>query len=112
VARDLFRFIGVLFLAFNVFVLFAQAPLKIKALSNDAEYPPGTKIAGIEWRQKFSELRITIANLTNYDYQDIDLVMRPDEPVVAIGQDSHLLNVYFDDALPITPNAFRRAILW
>ena len=43
--------------------------------------PDGTDVGGIAWNSHFTELRIAITNPSESDYQDLDVVMRPDKMV-------------------------------
>lgn len=43
------------------------------------DHPPGTSIAGIAWHPKLEEVRLSITNPSNGDYQDLDILMQPRE---------------------------------
>ena len=74
-----------------------KAPLGLLVQRNVFPYRPGETIAGIKWSEKFNELRITLHNPTSYDYQDLDIVIKVDQPVVDIAQVSKLPGVTFLD---------------
>ena len=43
----------------------------------------------------FSQLHVMIDNPTSMDYEDVDVLLRPDEAIAGIGQKSNLPNVSF-----------------
>ena len=94
----LFAALGGLVITFTFGFVFVSAPLQFAAISYGSNYPPGTQIAGIKWSNKYSELHIDIENPTNYDYDDVKVVVRPDQPVVAIGQLEGTPELSFEDA--------------
>ena len=57
----------------------------------------GTVTDNIAWRPAFTELRVDIANPTDTPYEDVDLLIRPTDPVAQIAQISQLPNVSFED---------------
>jgi hypothetical protein len=73
-------------------------PLGFSASTSDVEYPLGTKIGGISWCSRFNELRLSIINETESACSNIDLILRPDVPVVSIGQLSNFPDVTFSPA--------------
>jgi hypothetical protein len=78
----------------------------IFATGSAAEYPAGTTIGGIPWSRHYTELGILLTT-GEVEYRDIDLLIRPDQPIVGIGQGSGLPNVVF---LPVnaTPPRFEQ----
>lgn len=69
--------------------------LGLLATTSNAEYPVGTTLGGIPWSLRFVELRVNIQNPSAFDYEDVDLKLRPDEPVAGIGQITGLPDVFF-----------------
>jgi hypothetical protein len=93
-------FIGLLFLgaaAFSSAFVFVAAPLDVSGLVTDGEYPLGSVISGIPWRPEFTELIIDIVNPTDRAYEDLNIVIRPTEPVVAVEQITTVPGVSFED---------------
>jgi len=78
-------------------IVFVDAPIDFDVSCTDAEFPPGTTIAGITWRPDFSELQFLIKNSSDKAYRDVDLLIRPNEPVAAISQLTSVPGVYFED---------------
>ena len=78
-------------------IVFFDAPLPAFALMVDAEYPSGTEIAGISFRPEFTELDIDLQNPTDKVYEELDVVIRPTDPVAAIAQKSNFSDVSFED---------------
>jgi hypothetical protein len=54
-------------------------------------------LAGIQWRPEFTELQVFIVNSTDKAYEDLNLVIRPTIPVVAVEQVSKIPGVSFED---------------
>jgi len=72
-----------------------SSSLELIATAGSAQYPAGTKIAGILWSLRFVDLRVTILNPSTSDYADVDLTLRPDEPVAEIAQVTNVPDVSF-----------------
>jgi hypothetical protein len=53
------------------------------AFSNDIDYPSGFVENGIEWSPKYTDVEVSLANSTQYDYSQLDLLIKPQEPVLA-----------------------------
>ena len=85
--------------------------LKLFARTSDADYPKGATIGGILWSPRFAELRISIVNSINADYHDVDIVLRPDEPIAAIAQTTNVPNVVLSTArdIDVYPEFFEGA---
>lgn len=74
------------------------APLVMRSLLIKDTYAFGTILGGIKWSSEFRDLRVIFENLTDDDYQDLDVTIRPDFPditIAAIGQISNIPNVTF-----------------
>ena len=54
----------------------------IRAAWLAGNYPPGTDVHGILWRNGLSELMVTIANNTEDDIKDVDIELRTDGATV------------------------------
>lgn len=61
-------------------VVWPSAKLEVDsyAMQNTSD---GLNVEGIAWNSHFTELRVSITNPTNADYDDVDLVIRPDFPI-------------------------------
>jgi hypothetical protein len=79
------------------FVLVA-APLPISDIATNGEYPADHKIGDIAWRKEFTELDIGIENPTSRAYEDVNLVIRPDNPVAAVTQIGKTCDASIEDA--------------
>jgi hypothetical protein len=91
---------------FTYHIFLRPVPLDIMASVADATYPDGTIIAGVKWRSEFTKLTIEIHNSSSgMVYEDLDLVLKPDQPVAAIAQLSSIIDVSFDTkhALRVDP---------
>jgi len=71
------------------------ADLSVMAFTGTGTYKKGTIVAGISWIDSFSEMRVSIGNTSSSDCQDVDILLRPDEPVAGIGQATNIPNVSF-----------------
>ena len=60
-------------------------PLGLSARNISSSHQPGISIAGIVWSPKFSDFRVLLSNDTDDDFSELDLVVKPNEPVVAVG---------------------------
>lgn len=70
--------------------------LGLTAIFTDAEYAGGTVISGIHWKTEFTELKVHIRNgSSSYPYEDLDLLIRPSQPVAAIIQSTDVPNCFF-----------------
>jgi hypothetical protein len=88
----------VLFAGFTFGIVLVPAPINFWATCFGGEYPSGAMVAGIPWSKKYVELRIYINNPTRFDYEEVNLVIRPDKPVVAVAQAGEYPKVTFRDA--------------
>lgn len=65
---------------FTIVVVLAPAPVQIQAYAmRTTGYVGGTDIAGIQWSDKFTELRVSITNTGEHDYDGFDFLIQPDE---------------------------------
>ncbi len=75
------------------------------------EYPPGTVLAGIQWKPEYAELRVFLENNTADDYRRLELGITPKdaatEPlqIAAAGQITDLPGCRFVNALGGDANA-------
>ena len=79
-------------------IVFVRAPLNVFALMTNGEYEAGTVLSGISWKPEFTELDVDITNPTDRAYEDIDLVIKPNNSIAAIAQSTAFSGVTFEDA--------------
>jgi hypothetical protein len=69
------------FIALTLFcikVVFAQAPIDYLSFAmRNGSYAAGTSIAGIEWDDHLTDLRVAVINPSNDDYDDLDVSIQP-----------------------------------
>jgi hypothetical protein len=81
---------------FSVTVTLARPNLEYRAWTIPGDYPEGQVIGGIEWRSAhFTDLRFTVVNLSDDDYDNLSIQFMPDIKPAAIGQVSELPGVTF-----------------
>lgn len=71
---------------FSARFVWVRLPLDMLSRNLDADYPDGTVIGGIQWNQKYADLRVTLSNGTDYDYTDLNLLLKPKEPITDAAQ--------------------------
>jgi len=59
-----------------------SAPIEINAYLPGIDHPPGMKVEGIEWKKGYSHSRLRIANRTNENYLDLDVIIAPEIPII------------------------------
>jgi len=69
--------------------ILGQKPPGFLALANDAEYPSGTVLGGITWSKHFGDTRLLIV-APDEDKRDLDITIKTNAPIVAVGQMSNL----------------------
>jgi hypothetical protein len=75
---------------FSVEWVCAPARLDITISDGPSEHPVGSKVNGVDWSDKLSDLRINLQNLSNADYSDVDLYFRPkDNLIVHVEEVTH-----------------------
>jgi len=87
---------------FSLKFVFVSAPINVLYVFSDQEYVIGATINGIAWRPTFSELDVIVNNPTDDNYDDINILVRPDYPVATIRQLSNLGDVSFEDYFGVT----------
>ena len=107
----LFPFAGVIFLFGPIaWVTFHPASIKVLFQLRDSNYPRGTKIAGIEWKDDLTDLRVFIRNETADDYSNLDLTIRTDLIIAGIGvHDSACASTEYSEDCFYLPNSLRQA---
>jgi hypothetical protein len=77
-------------------VALARPNLEYHAWTIPGDYPDGEMVGGIKWRSAhFTDLRFTVANSSDDDYDDLSIIFFPDVRPAAIGQVSDLPGVTF-----------------
>jgi hypothetical protein len=97
-------FIFLLITVFSWVMVFVDAPLPVRAMMTDGDYPNGTVIAGIAWRPEFTELNVDLENPTDKTYEDLNIVVRPTEAVAAIAQITSVPGVSIEDKYNFASN--------
>ena len=65
---------------FSIGIVGAQAPISFQSYAmRKGDYPPGTAIAGIAWDSHLTDLRVTLTNPTDDDYENLDVAVQPDK---------------------------------
>ena len=64
---------------FSIAVPFAGAPLEVAAYVPPGGHANAASIDGISWDSHFTDLRIAMSNSTPIDYQDLDVLLKPDK---------------------------------
>jgi hypothetical protein len=65
---------------FSIGIVGAQAPINFQSYAmRKGDYSPGTTIAGIAWDSHLTDLRVTLTNPTNDDYENLDVAVQPDK---------------------------------
>jgi hypothetical protein len=90
-----------LVVAFTIGVVSVAAPLEIYARGNSADYP-NIPIGDIPWQSTYYPLRLMLANNSSHDYNDLDLIIKPDKPITKIAQITGFCRLHFEDAVPLT----------
>ena len=85
-------------LIFSFSIVFTDYQLGTTISQTLGVYPTGTVINGIEWKPEYTELRIWITNNSNVDYEDLDILVRPSNPIVHAAQASSIPGVSLVDA--------------
>ena len=94
---------------FSWVFVFVSAPLGVSIVLMNAEYPPGTKIAGISFGPQFTELRLVIKNGSTRSYEDLNLLIKPTEPIAAVAQLTNVPNVSFSNGAGLSAQVMRRS---
>lgn len=81
---------------YSHFVVFADAPLDVLTNSTWGNYDVGKPINGINWEPGMTELRFAISNPTNFSYDAIDLIVKPNVPTRKVSQISSVPDVSTD----------------
>jgi hypothetical protein len=79
-------------------VVLKPAPVVVRSEMVPEPYAEGVVLWGIKWSSDLRDLRVTIENPSDDDYENIDVTVRPDfpdTPIIAIGQVSNIPGVTF-----------------
>jgi hypothetical protein len=87
---------------FTLKLVAVRAPVSFGAWESRAEYPPGTVLGNITWNSNFTELRVRIDNGSNYEFENLNLIVRPDSLIARIGQISGPCPATFEDVLQMS----------
>lgn len=64
---------------FSITVPFAKDPLEVSAYVPPGGHADAESIGGIAWDSHFTDLRMAMSNSTSNDYQNLDVVVKPDK---------------------------------
>lgn len=84
-------------LLFSLKFVFVPAPFTVDATATTGEFSAGRSIGAIAWKPYFTELNLLTNNPTDGNYDDVDILLKPDYPIAAITQTSNLSDVSFQD---------------
>ncbi len=110
--------IGIAFLGFMIWRLSFPTTIEWIATSNAGNYLPGTEIGGIKWEPQMADLRLSINNPTDHDYDSLDITVAPDTGIMQAGElsvlgaklirNSIVSDVYGAGVDPTTGKEFRQ----
>ncbi len=87
--------------AYTFGVAIVPAPLEVDAISWTSDYRSGSApVSTIPWSPKFSELQLILNNPTSTRYEDVDFIVRPDQPIAAIAELTSIGGVHISEASP------------
>jgi hypothetical protein len=72
-----------------------EAVINVDAYPMLVDYEPGTDVGGIKWSALYSDLRVTLTNPMEEDYEDLDFTITTDLKIVRVAQLSGIPNVTF-----------------
>jgi hypothetical protein len=83
---------------FTIGFVVKPAPINLTAFTTNIDYSSSKNApAAIAWEPFFTELDLIVTNPTDVMYDNVDLLVRPDFPVMKITQLSNLTDVSFED---------------
>jgi hypothetical protein len=82
---------------FTYKVVMPDAPLGFLASTMSENIPAGSEMFGITWRPEFASVMLRIANPTDNDYDNLNVVILPSDPIAHITQISAIPNCFFQD---------------
>ena len=85
--------VAALLVYYTFWIDLSKAVLSPIVIASVAKQPPNTVVGGVTWDDRFSELRIVLGNPTKWDYQNVDVRIIPDKPVVAAEASSDVSTV-------------------
>jgi hypothetical protein len=90
---------------FTIGFVAAPAPIKFTSFETDIDYTGRDAPSGISWAPFFTELDFLVTNPSDGNYDDVDLILRPDFAVAKIAQASNLRDVSFEDRYGVNMRA-------
>jgi len=94
-------------LASYYFLWAGFVPLNISSWTSKAIQPQGTVIGGITWSPVYALLRLDISNDSQFPVEDIDLVVKTEQPFVAAGEITQFnAELRWHDLVQVTPEWF------
>ena len=80
----------------SVTLIFRAAPFEVFTSSSVPRYGPGSKLHGIEWLPRYSELNVDLGNPSSTDYDDFDAEVTTDLVINHLVQTGGLGNCKLD----------------
>jgi len=68
---------------YTLWIDLSKAVVETAILASNAKQPPNTMIGGMQWQDSFTELSVMLSNPTKWDYENLDVEIIPDKPVIA-----------------------------
>jgi len=66
-------------------LVFRPAPIAVNFLRMIEKYADGVEIAGIKWSSKYSGIRVVLRNDADFQYTNVEFLMRTDVMIAAVG---------------------------
>jgi hypothetical protein len=87
--------------ALITWVAFRPAPLAIDIYPVDANYEEGSVVAGIKWKSRYSDIRVSLGNGSSTSYTNIEITLRTDQMIAGVGSTNPISQC---QSAPDTPN--------
>lgn len=89
---------------YTAWVDLSRAVLAPMVMMSNAQQPAGTIIGGVAWDNRFTDLRLVLGNTSKWDYQNLDVTILPDKPIVAAEANSDFATVSLGRIIPPLEN--------
>jgi hypothetical protein len=90
---------------FTIGFVAASTPINFSSFETTIDYSGRNAPAGIAWEPFFTELDFIVTNPSDGNYENVDLLVRPDFPVARIAQLSNLKDVSLEDRYGVNVRA-------
>jgi hypothetical protein len=71
--------------AISTWLVFYPAPIEMAFDLKQGDYPEGTVVAGVKWKNSMADLRVEISNKNLENYSDLDAEIETDLVIAGIG---------------------------